>query len=298
MPLDGTPERACPKCSRPMRLHGRARGEKPARFLCRPCGLTVSEGRDPSDFSARPHCVKCRRFMWRQLQAGGFRFRCPGCQASCYESETNRARVLNLGKRNPDGGNPCCLKCRRLMRSGGVRCWRCYGCGVSTRKRVVGAVVVNGALCHGKRPTRPRLPGQPTQRTCRRCFRPMRVAGYTRRGRRTFQCRACPYSPTKLRDGATLLAFASSRFRSPLPAGIREEAAHALAADLLEGKVHPLFITPAVARRYVRAAYGLTDAKKFSSLDAPTRGNSTLAAVLEEGRRRDRRRVAPAPACA
>jgi hypothetical protein len=54
------------------------------------------------------------------------------------------------------------------------------------------------------------------------------------------------------------------------PQDVREEAAQAIAVDLLTGRVKRDELDARAVRRYVRAAYGMRDSMRFRSLDAPT----------------------------
>lgn len=78
-----------------------------------------------------------------------------------------------------------------------------------------------------------------------------------------------------LRDAATLVP-------AGLPADVREEAVQSIAVDLLAGVITPAEVDGRTVRRYVRAAWGLRDAWRFRSLDAPVRSDDgrTLGELL------------------
>jgi hypothetical protein len=81
--------------------------------------------------------------------------------------------------------------------------------------------------------------------------------------------------------GVYLLAFVFEVIPANLPAEVREEAAQALALDLLKKRRRRSTLTPKVVRKYVRDAYGFSNSKRFISLEAPTRGGSPFGAMLE-----------------
>ena len=82
--------------------------------------------------------------------------------------------------------------------------------------------------------------------------------------------------------GEKLSEFAEGLLPANLPAEIREEARQAIILDLLTKKVSVEALKdPRLIRRYVRAAYGLQDGYRFSSLDAPVNdGESTLGDLI------------------
>lgn len=69
---------------------------------------------------------------------------------------------------------------------------------------------------------------------------------------------------------AELMRFASTLAPSHLPAEVREEVAQAVTVDLLSGVVTRDELDARRVRRYVKDAFGLRDAYRFRSLDAPT----------------------------
>jgi hypothetical protein len=78
-----------------------------------------------------------------------------------------------------------------------------------------------------------------------------------------------------------LMLYATSRIPAHLPADVREEAAQAIAVDLLAGQIARDDLSPPAVRRYVSDAYGL-QGYRFRSLDAPVRDGDgrTLGELL------------------
>jgi hypothetical protein len=77
-----------------------------------------------------------------------------------------------------------------------------------------------------------------------------------------------------------LMRYAASRIPAHLPADVREEAAQAIAVDLIAGQIARDELSPLAVRRYVRDAYGLRGFR-FRSLNAPvTDDGRTLGELL------------------
>jgi len=249
---------------------------------------------------SRPCCIKCKRLMCSVSDAGKRRFRCKPCRVVVTHKYAGRAALgevyrprdcrgsqaaRRLGEADP---RPCCVKCRRRMRQTGHvkpdrkhpfvrRTWNCRACGATTYQTAT-------ALARRERRTTPSGFVAPA-RSCGRCANPLKfVCVRSRDGGLNYVCPWC-VGHRKAGDydealGARLLELAAARIPVNIPAEVRAEAQAAIAADLYAREVAPADLTPFAVRRYVRAAYGFNDDKRFKSLDAPTRGSSTFGALM------------------
>lgn len=71
------------------------------------------------------------------------------------------------------------------------------------------------------------------------------------------------------RAASGLLTLAAALVPTHHPEPVREEAAQAIAVDLMTARVTREELDAKAVRRYVHAAYGMQDAHRFRSLDAP-----------------------------
>lgn len=284
----------CVKCHVRMSIGNGSTPDGRVQLRCLRCGGCVmnryaSKSPEPRERArdCRPDCVKCRvqmRCNGRESKTKIQRFACPTCSASVARERSRvpplilHPEVEHRKQGRPPAfalaPNPDCVKCRRKMRKfgrGRYTYWLCSGCNTFVRRE---------ATAPKSRTRSERLAAAPLK-VCRRCSRPMRCNGFERNGSFRYQCPGCPLYVPRGIEGGELLTFAFRIIPTNLPADVREEAAQALAVALLTKEQKPTTLNRTVVRRYVRAAYGFNDAKRFASLDNLTRGGSPFVAMLE-----------------
>ena len=86
--------------------------------------------------------------------------------------------------------------------------------------------------------------------------------------------------PPRRPDGSELLTFIESLLPRNLTTDVRDDARQAIACAVLTGKERRKNLNFRTVRPFIRDAYGLNDAHRFISLDAPTAGSGTFGECL------------------
>lgn len=209
----------------------------------------------------RPTCNKCGRPKSKNGFGGG-RPRLACRRAAC------RLRSIPPTPEHVTAARPWCVACRRMMTAKGSRRkgdsgtrFRCPACGVT---------------CYADR--RPRRQFIPRRPDCPACGLLM-----TLRSRRYLGCQRCERLRRERReaDALRVLAHVTSRLPGYLTPDERADAAHSVLLDLLAGDIRPRALTPAVLRRYVSQARGMTaDRFRFISLSEPTPNGGEFGDLL------------------